>query len=214
MKSPSKQALLIFTRNPELGKCKTRLAATIGDRAALDVYIHLLRHTAKVCSQIDAVDKYVYYSEHLGDGALWNPSIFTPEVQQGPDLGKRMKQAFVTAFGRGYEKVVLIGSDLPDLQTEDLRKAFSALDAHEAVIGPASDGGYYLIGLRRLIPNLFENKPWGGDQVLQATLSDLSGIQVSLLSEKNDVDRYEDIADRPEFQTYVRGKPDDPETNR
>ena len=206
------QALLIFTRNPEPGKCKTRLAATIGDRAALDIYIHLLRHTAAACAVLDTADKYVYFSEHPGDGSIWNPETFRQEVQAGPDLGARMQHAFETAFARGYRRVVLIGSDLPDLTTADLQNAFSALNTHETVIGPAADGGYYLIGLTRMIPGLFEDKPWGSSRVLEATLSDLSGIAVSLLSEKNDVDRYEDIAGRPEFQRYLKSHPNDPET--
>lgn len=206
------QALLIFTRNPEPGKCKTRLAATIGDRAALDIYIHLLRHTARECAGLATADKYVYYSEYPGADGIWDPGAFHPEVQAGPDLGARMQQAFETAFARGYKRVVLIGSDLPDLTTADLQQAFGALKTHEAVLGPAADGGYYLIGLTRMIPGLFENKPWGGSRVLEATLSDLSGIAVSLLSEKNDVDRYEDIEGRPEFQRYLKPHPDDPET--
>lgn len=159
-----------------------------------------------------STDKFVYYSEYEGDGTLWDPSVFIPELQQGADLGVRMNQAFEKAFKQGYRKVILIGSDLPDLSSGDLQQAFKQLDDHDAVVGPASDGGYYLIGLKGPMPELFEKKDWGEDQVLKDTLADLSEIPVYLLSEKNDVDRYEDIAGRPEFQTYLTATPDDPET--
>ena len=208
----SRQALLIFTRNPELGKCKTRLAATVGDHAALEIYLHLLRHTATVCFRLEEADKYVYFSEFAGESELWDPAHFTPEIQEGSDLGARMRHAFETAFARGYRRVVVIGSDLPDLQTADLQQAFVDLQTHEVVLGPASDGGYYLLGLTELVPGLFENKSWGGKRVLEETLSDLEGFRISLLTEKNDVDRYEDIAERPEFQPYLRSDKDDPET--
>lgn len=212
MQRQSRQALLIFTRNPELGKCKTRLAATIGDRAALDIYKHLLRHTATESLGVSGADKFVYYSDRIGDDAIWPRTEFQKELQQGPSLGDRMEQAFATAFSRGYKRVVLIGSDLPDLRTADLEQAFKALEEKEVALGPASDGGYYLIGLTGPIPGLFEDKPWGTAQVLEHTLSDLSGFQVSLLEEKNDVDRYEDIQGRPELLRYINPSPDDPET--
>ncbi|SFR39144.1 hypothetical protein SAMN04490243_1484 [Robiginitalea myxolifaciens] len=197
------QALLIFTRNPELGKCKTRLAATIGDQAALEVYKHLLRHTASQAESFQEADKFVYFTEALGTGEFWNPERFEYKLQQGSDLGEKMQNAFMEAFHAGYKRVVLIGSDLPDLDTQVLSDAFAALQSQKVVLGPASDGGYYLVGLVEVPGQIFSGKAWGGPEVLADTLSDLKGIPVSLLAEKNDVDRYEDIAHRPEFKPYI-----------
>lgn len=198
------QALLILTRNPELGKCKTRLAATIGDAAALAVYTFLLEHTARVTRSVEHTDKHVFYSERLGDGQIWEPAVFTGHLQQGADLGARIQNAFETAFAAGYRKVVLIGSDLYELYPADLAAAFASLDTHQAVVGPATDGGYYLMGLTRRVPALFRNKAWGTDTVLEATLQDLQGISTFLLPPRNDIDRYEDIAGDPVFAPFLK----------
>jgi rSAM/selenodomain-associated transferase 1 len=205
----SKQALLIFTRNPEPGKCKTRLAATIGDAAALTIYTFLLQHTAKIARRLEETDKHVYFSEYLGDKRIWEPETFRGHVQQGDDLGERMQRAFAEAFEAGYQKVVLIGSDLYDLDTEDLASAFASLDTHQAVVGPATDGGYYLLGLTQMVPALFRNKAWGTDTVLEATLHDLEGIPTYLLPPRNDIDRYEDIAGNPIFVPFLKTLPND-----
>lgn len=198
------QALLILTRNPEPGKCKTRLAATIGDEAALAVYIFLLKHTAAVTQSLENTDKHVYYSERIGDGSIWEPDVFAGHVQQGADLGARMQRAFEEAFEAGYRKVVLIGSDLYDLYRTDLADAFAGLDTHQAVLGPATDGGYYLLGLTRMIPALFKNKAWGTDTVLEATLRDLQKTPTWLLPPRNDIDRFEDIAGNPAFAPFLK----------
>ncbi len=194
---------MIFTRNPEPGKCKTRLAASIGDQSALDVYRFLLTHTARIATEVEKTDKFVYFSEHVGDGSFWDPSVFHFRLQSGEELGSRMRNAFREAFTLGYTSVIIIGSDLYDLTPEDLREAFKRLDEHEVVLGPASDGGYYLLGLKFLIPELFENKAWGTDTVLEATLTDLEGRDTFVLPVRNDVDRYEDIAGNPIFESII-----------
>jgi len=202
----SQRVLLIFTRNPEPGKCKTRLAASIGDRAALDIYRFLLRHTATITRKLEGVDKLVYFSDHAGDGSYWDPTSFQHHVQKGEDLGARMLQAFREAFSMGYSEVVLIGSDLYDLRTEDLSTSFQKLGQHEVVLGPASDGGYYLIGMKRPIPALFKGKQWGKESVLSDTLADLEGFNTFLLPVRNDVDRYEDIEGNPVFEPFLNQK--------
>ncbi|MDG1571857.1 TIGR04282 family arsenosugar biosynthesis glycosyltransferase [Robiginitalea sp. M366] len=203
MSRTTDQALLIFTRNPVPGKCKTRLAATIGNDRALDVYRFLLRHTETVAKNLKGTDKTVYFTEHLGDGSFWDPAQFGYALQSGRDLGARMADAFASAFRLGYRKVVLIGSDLYDLSTADLEAAFTALETHPAVLGPAADGGYYLLGLTQMRPELFENKAWGTETVLQATLKNLQGTPVFQLPVRNDVDRYEDIAGNPVFAPFL-----------
>lgn len=194
--------LIIFTRNPELGKCKTRLAATIGDEAALDVYTFLLNHTVSITAPIDA-SKRVYYSEKLRNNDIWDAATFQKHVQQGDGLGERMQHAFEEGFAAGYEHICIIGSDMYDLTSLELDQAFIELKHHDAVIGPATDGGYYLLGLNTSNPALFKNKVWGTDTVLESTLNDLQDLKVAVLKEKNDVDYYDDIKDIDAFQPFL-----------
>jgi rSAM/selenodomain-associated transferase 1 len=200
----SPRALLIFTRNPVPGKCKTRLAATIGEKAALDIYVFLLQHTAAQCAGLQGIQKIVYFSESLGDGAIWDTDTFDYRLQRGDDLGMRMYQAFEEAFKSGYREVILIGSDLPDLSTAGLQNAFELLSENEAVIGPAQDGGYYLLGLTRPVPEIFKNKAWGTNSVLKDTLADLGNTKTALLPVLNDIDLYEDIEGNPVFEPFLK----------
>ena len=197
----SKKALIVFTRNPELGKCKTRLAATIGDKSALDVYRFLLDHTVKITSPLSA-DVYVYYSEKIREIDIWNTSIFRKKQQQGLDLGAKMQHAFTEVFGMGYQKAIIIGSDMYDINTQDLEDAFLTLEHNNFVVGPAQDGGYYLLGMKQLKTSLFKNKKWGTTTVLSDTLQNLTLEKVSILPEKNDVDYFEDIRDIAVFEKF------------
>ncbi|WP_340064584.1 TIGR04282 family arsenosugar biosynthesis glycosyltransferase [Ascidiimonas aurantiaca] len=199
----SRKALLIFTRNPIKGKVKTRLAKTIGEETALKVYLFLLEHTATVTQNVEA-DKFVYYAGGQPTEDVWDPDVFVKKDQRGDDLGARMYNAFDEAFQKGYHKVIVIGSDLYDLDTEQLEKAFAALDTHEAVIGPAQDGGYYLIGLKKPCKAIFQNKQWGTSRVLKDTLQDLAHIKVALLETRNDVDVYEDIKGQEAFRPFLK----------
>ncbi|MEL6303457.1 MAG: TIGR04282 family arsenosugar biosynthesis glycosyltransferase [Bacteroidota bacterium] len=198
----SKRLLLIFTRNPQLGKCKTRLAATIGDQAALDVYVFLLEHTRSITASLDA-SKQVYYSEEIANDDLWSLNTFEKKQQVGEDLGQRMHNAFAEGFTDGYEHILIIGSDMYDLSTKDLEAAFDALETNEVVLGPAEDGGYYALGLSRMHQALFENKQWGTASVLKDSLADLKDTTYFLLEEKNDVDYYEDIKDIAVFKPFL-----------
>ena len=197
----SKKALIVFTRNPELGKCKTRLAATIGDQSALDVYRFLLDHTVKITSSLKA-DVYVYYSEKIKEIDIWDTTVFRKQQQQGHDLGAKMQEAFTEVFKMGYQKAIIIGSDMYDITTQDLETAFSTLEDNNFVIGPAQDGGYYLLGMKHLKPPLFKNKKWGTNTVLGDTLKDLELENLAILAEKNDVDYYEDIKDIAVFKKF------------
>lgn len=199
----SPRALLIFTRNPVPGKCKTRLAATIGEKAALDIYVFLLRHTAAQCTGLEGVQKMVYFSESPGDGVIWDTEIFEYRLQQGTDLGMRMQHAFEDAFKSGYGEIIVIGSDLLDLSTADLENAFELLSDNEAVLGPAQDGGYYLLGLTQPVPGIFHNKSWGTKTVLKDTLGDLKNFRTALLPVRNDIDQYEDIEGNPVFEPFL-----------
>lgn len=195
--------LIIFTRNPELGKGKRRLAATVGDEAAFEIYKFLLNHTRSITRSVKA-QAQVWYSEKVHEKDDWDPATYQKFQQQGADLGKRMEQAFETAF-QSHEKVIIIGSDMYDLTTQDLNTAFELLDTHDAVIGPAVDGGYYLLGFKKQVPeNVFSNKEWGTETVLTETLKDLKTINYTMLEPRNDVDFYEDIKDVPAFQPFLK----------
>ncbi|NNE02295.1 MAG: glycosyltransferase [Eudoraea sp.] len=202
MKDPQDNLLIIFTRNPELGKCKTRLAASVGNETALAIYIFLLRHTQTVTTPLK-VDKEVHYSDRIGEDDLWDPEAYKKKMQWGEELGARMYHAIKAGFEAGYKRIILIGSDLYDLSTQDLEEAFDALHTHEVVLGPAEDGGYYLLGTTHLIPEIFKNKAWGTGSVLADTLANLTEKNTHLLETKNDVDVLEDIKDTPVFQQFL-----------
>ena len=203
MTKNSDNLLLIFTRNPELGKCKTRLAATVGDNTALDIYKFLLNHTVTITQNL-AVDKEVFYSEEIWENDIWDASIFSKKLQEGIDLGERMHNAFSKGFKKGYKKICIIGSDMFDLSQKDLENAFTQLETNDFVVGPAEDGGYYLLGMNTLKSTLFNDKAWGTGTVLKHTLHDLQDTNYSTLPIKNDVDLYEDIKDINAFQAFLK----------
>lgn len=198
----SKKALLIFTRNPELGKVKTRLAKTVGDQSALKIYKFLLNHTVDITKNLN-VDKYVFYSEDIHRNDIWDADIFKKKLQSGNDLGERMKNAFSEIFDLGYEKVIIVGSDIFDLDKNDIGAAYEALQTNQYVIGPATDGGYYLLGMKEINSEVFQNKKWGTNTVLESTLEDLKNEKYVLLEERNDVDYYHDIKNVDAFQQFL-----------
>ena len=195
--------LLIFTRNPKLGKCKTRLAAAIGDQAALDIYMILLQHTAKITKDLNC-SKEVYYSEEIPENDLWDKGNYAKQLQEGNDLGERMYNAFKSGFERGYQKIIIIGSDIYDLNSETIEAGFNSLENSDFVIGPAADGGYYLLGMKTLNKEIFLNKNWGTETVLEDTLNNLNHKKVKLLQIKNDIDVYEDLKEFDVFQSFVK----------
>lgn len=200
---PTEALLIIFTRNPELGKVKTRLAKDVGDRTAFNIYNFLLKHTVSATKNLK-VSKYVYYSEEIPETDIWEPEIYAKKLQQGNDLGEKMKNAFKEGFKSGFKNIIIIGSDLYDLQQQDLEKAFQLLQEKDAVIGPATDGGYYLLGMNQLFPEVFEDKEWGTSSLLEDTLKDLKRKNIGLLDARNDVDYYSDIKDHKDFQQFFK----------
>ncbi len=199
----TKNLLLIFTRNPELGKVKTRLAKSVGNETALEIYKFLLNKTKEVTQNI-ACDKAVYYSVKIRENDIWNENVYQKQQQKGKDLGFRMQNAFQDSFNKGYEKVMIVGSDLYDLTPNHINEAFSKLEMNDVIIGPAEDGGYYLLGMKILQPNIFENKDWGTSSVRKDTLKNLQEVNVHLLAELNDVDIIEDIENHPAFAHFLK----------
>lgn len=200
----SKNLLLIFTRNPELGKVKSRLAKDVGAQCALSIYKFLLEHTKKVTQSL-SVDKQVWYSENITANDIWDTEIYSKKEQlQVEDLGKRMQHAFQLGFDKGYEKIIIIGSDLYDIEAKDFDVAFNMLHRNDAVIGPATDGGFYLLGMKRMITEVFQHKKWGTETVLEATLKDLEKYTFKQLAAKNDVDYLSDIEGIKAFEQFLK----------
>ena len=188
--------LIIFAKNPVLGETKTRLAKTIGHQNALKVYLHLLEHTAKVCLDVK-VDRHIYYSSFIENDDIFDDRSFVKNVQIGDDLGERMYNAFKDLFGQWAEKVVIVGTDCKELQADIIVEAYKKLNESDVVIGPANDGGYYLLGMNTLYKELFFNKVWSSENVLLDTILDLKKLNVKyeLLPVLNDIDYKEDLGD-------------------
>ena len=197
-----KSILIIFTRNPILGKVKTRLAKAVGKKTALDIYLFLLQKTKEVTQNIQC-DKVIFYSQEVLENDLWDTTTYKKELQVGKHLGAKMNHAFETCFKDKYHKVVLIGSDLYDLEASHIKEAFEKLEKKDVVIGPATDGGYYLIGLKKTYPEIFQNKNWGTSSVREDTLKNLEKVDVHLLPMLNDVDVIEDIEHHPAFTKFL-----------
>lgn len=188
----SDKLLIIFARNPVQGKVKTRLAQGVGDEEALKIYHELLDFTIEESSKVSA-DKILYYSDFLPEQNLNND--FTLALQTGEDLGERMKNAFSVGFKKGYGRIILIGSDSFEIDANDIQKAFFMLNDKDTVIGPATDGGYYLIGLKTPFEPIFVNKPWSTDVIFKRTYLELMlyNKTIALLEEKSDIDTLEDL---------------------
>lgn len=194
MHTASSPSLIIFVRQPQLGKVKTRLAATMGEAKALKVYELLLAHTYQVAAAMD-MPVYVYYADGIAENDLWQGPQFYKKQQQGDDLGLRMSNAFTETFAQGHQQVIIVGSDCYDLTATILSDAFIALAQSDAVIGPATDGGYYLLGLNQPLPQLFEGIAWSTDTVAAATMGKLyeRGYSVTMLQALTDVDEEKDV---------------------
>ncbi len=191
----SDSLLMIFVKNLIPGMVKTRLASEIGIDAALDVYMELVRHTNEVADKI-ITDKTVFYSEYVEIEDLWDTDKYSLKVQKGNNLGERMLNAFDEAFD-SYNKVVIIGSDCYDLTPQIVAGAFKALDENDLVVGPAKDGGYYLLGMKEHLPQLFQGKEYSTDQVLKELLDEAAESQLSVhqLEELYDIDTLQDLKD-------------------
>ncbi|MEI7582571.1 TIGR04282 family arsenosugar biosynthesis glycosyltransferase [Runella sp.] len=200
--------LIVFVKNPVPGKVKTRVAATVGDEKAVMVYLELLKHTKDVITKwlAEPNDKaqkraVIYYGDYINSNDLWDDAYFLKKLQVSlPDLGMRMQSAFEEELTADAARVVIIGSDCLALRPEHLSKAFEELNENDAVIGPADDGGYYLLGMKKLLNFLFENKSWSQPILMEETLADLNRRKTSqdvpytyqLLETLSDIDTWED----------------------
>jgi uncharacterized protein len=158
----------IFIKNPRLGYVKTRLAATLGDEEALRIYRFLLDKTRAAVVQAHA-KCWLWYSDTIAENDDWDGAHFHKKVQVPGDLGERMYGAFQAAFAEGATKVIIVGSDCPELNGDILDQALEALEHHDFVVGPTPDGGYYLLGMNQLHQEVFQNIAWSTDAVYPTT---------------------------------------------
>jgi len=192
MEETKKNALIIFIKNPEIGKVKTRLAKTVGDEKALAVYKALMEHTRKIAEALP-VNRRLFYSQYINEADNWSPKKFQKELQIEADLGDKMATAFHTVF-KENEKVVIIGSDCASLTPEIVQTAFDKLAEFPFVIGPAMDGGYYLLGMNQFTPSIFSDIEWSTETVCSTTIERINSLnkRYFLLPELSDIDYEED----------------------
>lgn len=191
------RALLVFVKRPRPGEVKTRLAADLGPDGAAAVYRALAEaEIASTRPRSGEYERLFFYApaDAGGDVAAWLPGE-TAVPQEGIDLGHRMAAAFAHAFQNGASRVAIIGSDVPWVSRERVKRAFTSLDEGDVVLGPCHDGGYYLMALSQPRPELFQAIDWGTPLVLQATLdrARAHGLRVVMLDPLPDVDTLADI---------------------
>lgn len=198
-----KNALIIFVKNPALGKVKTRIAKTTGDPRALEIYHELLNHTHQITQRL-AIQKHLFYSDFIDDQDIWENTIYHKTTQDlSPDLGVRMACAFRDVLRSGAEKAAIIGSDCLELNPEILNDTFIKLSDNEAVIGRVEDGGYYLLGLNfrkigercaEVLKGVFYNKQWSHSEVANEAVSAFKALNLKYaeMPTLRDIDEYED----------------------
>ncbi len=187
-----KNAIIIFQKNPEPGKVKTRLAATVGNENALKIYNILVEHTHSVIEQIEA-KKYLFFSNFIENDEKWVK--YDKNVQKGEDLGLRMFNAISDVKKAGAERVIVLGTDCYDLKSEHIQQAFELLETNDYCIGPALDGGYYLIGTTLPDESVFLNKEWSTESVFTEAKTNIHamGKKMGILQALSDVDYEEDL---------------------
>lgn len=192
------RSLIVFVKNLELGKVKTRLGKSIGDESALKVYAYLLAYTRKIAMDVKCDQIFVYHSSYINSKDDWQGDKIENKLQVKGDLGIKMSSAFKETITEKNDSVVLIGSDCLDITTEIINKAFDELEIKDVVLGPATDGGYYLIGMKEHKAYLFEDKPWSTGSLFRITVTELKekGIRWSELEKISDIDVESDLKNK------------------
>ncbi len=205
-----KKALLTFAKNPVYGQVKTRLAATIGNDMALTVYRLLLQHTVSITTHLP-VQKIVFYSNSVQERDVWNNKVYNKQKQSGNDLGERMRNAFAYAFYEGNKEVIIIGTDCTELTSAIIMEGFARLKNNDVVIGPASDGGYYLLAIKKIHDQLSHNINWSTNRVLHQTLAvcKKENLLVFQLQELSDIDNEKDLGETLKQMLQIKLAEDD-----
>jgi len=197
MTKTKNQALILFVKAPRPGAVKTRLQPQLTPQIALQLYRAMVEDLLDTVKTMSNCDIHIYYypadaykEVHSWLGEKWN---FHP--QQGEDLGARMANAFADLVSQTYPKIVLAGSDIPSIELQTIKDAFNQLGESDLVIGPCDDGGYYLIGMKQLHRQIFQDMNWSHDQVLKQTLhkAHSAGLEVRQLEMKSDIDSFADV---------------------
>ena len=186
--------LIIFARNPELGKTKTRLAKKLGDEVALAIYYKLINKMQEVTADL-SVDKAIYYSSFIDKEDSWDNTIYQKYLQHGDSLGAKMHNAISEGLNRGYNQVVLIGTDIYSLTSDIILEGFDILQTNDLVLGPAKDGGYYLVGMKKPQPSIFNLKKWSHNQVFSQTIELIEDASLTFGTTQvlNDIDEPDDL---------------------
>jgi rSAM/selenodomain-associated transferase 1 len=205
------RALLVFAKTPKPGKVKTRLLAAVSADVAAALHAACIEDTLRVVRKMRGCDAFVFAAGGTGyfrrlvkkQGSSARMQVLP---QRGSDLGARMENAFRKCFAMGFREVVVIGTDTPWMGVERVRGAFAELKVNDVVIGPAEDGGYYLLGMRTMVPEIFRGIPWSSERVLQLTLQAIAKMKLrrKLLRWDFDLDRPEDLRRATRF---LRRKP-------
>jgi uncharacterized protein len=195
----SRTHVIVFTRYPEAGKTKTRLATELGADGAAELQRGMAEHAIGRVREL-AKTRPISIEVRYQGGSMslmkqWLGADVLYREQDGDDLGERMLGAFVEAFRDGADLVLLVGTDCPGITAQSLERGFQELERNDLILGPAADGGYYLIGLKEVYPELFSKIPWGTEKVLERTfeIARLQGLSTTLLDLLHDVDRPEDL---------------------
>lgn len=193
-----KNAVICFLKYPEPGHVKTRLAEDLGETLAADLYrdlaerviteVYPLNADYDVLLSVDGTHELALYKEWIGENWPYR-------IQSEGNLGARMHHAVTTAFDEGYERVLLLGSDCIGMDETFISEAFKSLDQNDFVIGPSTDGGYYLLALKQDHPWLFEHIAWSTEEVLDVTIEriEMRELKLHQLSEKIDIDTIDDL---------------------
>ncbi|MBK8701837.1 MAG: TIGR04282 family arsenosugar biosynthesis glycosyltransferase [Saprospiraceae bacterium] len=198
--SSARAALIVFVKNTGFEAVKSRIALEKGHIVAEMVYAELLEAVKESC-RYSAADILVFYSHHIDQNDIWNGIAKERFLQSTGDLGEKMNAAFDVALAQ-YDKVAIVGSDCPYLTPTILEEAFALLDATDVVLGPARDGGYYLLAMKKLYPEIFRDITWSSDEVFGQTLHKIMGLgrSVATLEKLEDIDYYE------AYERWKKGK--------
>ncbi len=198
------EALIIFVKNPNIERVKTRLAKDIGEEKATQVYRLLQNHTREVALEAGRYNA-LFYGKEIDDEDEWSEEQFDKLVQRKGDLGIKMANAFYQMIKDGFESMVLIGSDCYDITADHIDEAFKALEENDVVIGPAEDGGYYLIGMKDFHPKLFADKTWSSEEVFSDTMTTIEslGLAVAELETLSDIDYLKDLERYPDLMKEI-----------
>ncbi len=175
----SKEVLSIFVKNLIPGTVKKRLAKDLGIDLAIEIYKELVGITAETTDILE-INKCVYYSDYIESNDQFDDAKYQKHIQEGKDLGQRMQNCFYDAFELDFDKMILIGSDTPDITDQIISQGFAELDKHDIIIGPAQDGGFYLIGMKKPHENLLNKRTYGHEKVLNELLDEIENRNLSV----------------------------------